>query len=97
PAFLAVVILTHCRHAFRQDQPWLLRHREDVDVGREAIGIVQRTDAHEGELRTRARIVAPQRDAALRAARDVLAVATRRWRHHHYGFAVRQLDAFGFD
>src|SRR6185437_14038625 len=36
-------------------------------------------------------------DAAMRATRDVLALAAVRRRHHHFGFAVLQFDGCGFD
>src|SRR6185437_9437915 len=69
----------------------------DVDVGREAIGVVERADTHERKQRACARIVAPQCDAAMRAARDVLSLAAVGRRHYLFRRAVRQLHGFGFD
>src|SRR5262249_20593923 len=44
-----------------------------------------------------ARIVAPERDAALRAARDLLSLAAVRGRVHDLGLAAQELHALGFD
>ena len=51
PVLAAAVVLRHRRHARRQDDPGLLAFCEDVDVGRAGIGVFQRADAHEAELR----------------------------------------------
>ena len=55
--------------------------------GRQTVGLVERADADELHERARARVMAPHRDPAARAARDVLALAACR----------RRVDQFRFD
>src|SRR6185312_1708245 len=97
PMLLPVVILRHRRHAGWQQHPWLLRGGEDVDVGRETIGIVQRAHAHEADRVAGTAVVTPQRDAAVRAAGDLLASAAVGRRRHPFGFAGQQEHPFRLD
>ena len=68
-----------------------------MDVGRQAVRLVERADAHEAHRVAGAGVVAPQRDAALRAARDLLALAAVRRRVDDVGLAVQQAHAVGLD
>ncbi len=97
PVRVAVVVLVRRGHAGRDHDPRLLRHREDVDVGRQAVGLVERADAHETHRVAGARIVAPDRDAAMRAAADLLSPAALGRRRHHVDFAMGELHAVGLD
>ena len=57
PIFGAVVILRYGRRARRKDHPRLLRRGEDVNVGRQPIGLVERSDAYEmNRVNTNARL-----------------------------------------
>lgn len=97
PGLPRVVVFGDCRRAFGQHDPGLLGGSEDVDVGRQAVGIVERADAHEAHGVAGTAIVAPHRDAARGAAPDLLAAAARRRRHHRLRLAAQQLDAIGLD
>src|SRR4051794_26746308 len=92
-----VVVLRHRWRSGRQEDPWLLRRREDVDVGRQPTRVVERADADEADRIAGAGIVAPHGDAAARAARDALAGAARRRRLDELGLAAQQLDAVRLD
>src|SRR5205085_11957403 len=75
PQLAEVVVLGDGRRTRGQDHPRLLAGGEDVHVGRESVGVVQSAHADEAGGLARACVMAPQRDAALRAARDLLALA----------------------
>ena len=96
PQRRAAVVLRDGRHAFGQQHPGLLRRREDVDVGRKVVRRVERAHADEAQLRIAA-VVAPQRDAAGRAARDALALAAVGRRVDEVGRPAQQLHAVGLD
>src|SRR5512132_906571 len=68
-----------------------------MDVRRQAIGIVERADAHEAHDVAAPAVIAPERDVAFRAARDLLADAAVRRRVHDDRLAVHELHALGFD
>src|SRR5450755_933571 len=97
PELLAVVILVDGDGARRQNDPRLLRARVDVDVGRQPIRLVQRADTDEAHGVAAAAIVAPDGDAASRAARDLLSGAALRWRHDDLGLTREDDDAVGLD
>jgi hypothetical protein len=67
-----------------------------VDVWRTEIRVVHRADANEPNGGTGLRIVAPNRNRAGRAARDVLALAARRGRHDDFRLTSGVHDAIGF-
>ena len=72
PVFSRIVVLPEPRrHILRQHHPWLL-HGEDMDVGRQAVRLVECTHAHEADRVSSPSIVAPQREVAGRAAQDLL-------------------------
>src|SRR5690242_2174689 len=75
PELRAVVVLRHRRRARRQYDPWLLRRGEDVNVGRQAVGLVQCADPHELESIAGAGVMRPQCDVARRTANDLLAAS----------------------
>ena len=63
-----------------------------MDIRRALAGIVHRADADEAHRRSRARIVAPDRDLASGAARDALALAAGRGRVDDLGLGLEVLD-----
>jgi hypothetical protein len=68
-----------------------------VNIGRQPIGFVERANSHESHHRACTGIVAPDRDAASRAARDLLAEAACRRRVDDFGLCSKVDDAIGFD
>jgi hypothetical protein len=68
-----------------------------MDIGREAIGIIERADANEAQGISRSGVVAPQGDAAVRTARDFLPLSAIGRRIHHFGLALQQDYAIGFN
>jgi len=68
-----------------------------MDIGRQAVGLVERADAHEADRLPGSRVVAPKRDAAFRAARDPLPLAARCRNIGRLGFALHKHDAVGLD
>jgi dihydrolipoamide dehydrogenase len=97
PILLPVVVLGHCRHPWGDDHPGLLARGEDVDAGRQQIGIVERADANEPHRGARPGVVAPHRDTARRAAKDLLSLAAVRRRVHHFRLALGEDHALGLD
>jgi len=97
PVLFPVVILGHRRHSLRKDHPRLLRLREYVNVRWQMIRLVQRSDANEAYQRARARIVAPERNPALRTTRDELAPAACRRRINPLRLARKSRDPVRFD
>src|SRR5262249_7998898 len=85
PDFLRVIEFGKRARARRQRDPWLLRRREDVNVGRKSVWLVERPHANEMERVTCASIVAPHRDLALRAAMEFVALAAFARRGHDLG------------
>ena len=75
PQLGSLVTLGHRRCARGQHDPRLLRGGEDVDVGWQAVGLVERADADEANGLSRARVVAPDGHPACRAASDALPLA----------------------
>ena len=69
PAFVQVVVLGHGHGTGGQHDPGLLGRREDVDVGRQVIGLVQRAHAHEAHQPVAA-VVAPARCGRRHSARS---------------------------
>jgi hypothetical protein len=97
PVVVPTIILPNRRNAFGQDHPGLLAFGEDVDFGRARVRILQRAGAHEAEFRSGARIDAPQRHLAHRAAADPLPLATERRRVDDLRRAGQELDPVGLD
>src|SRR5690606_33135830 len=60
-------------------------------------GLVERAHAHEADRVAGARVAAPDRDAALRAARDHLALAALGWREHDFRLFGERDDPIGLD
>ena len=75
PIFIAIVVLFDSGNARRQYDPRLLRTCKDVDVGRQAIRFVERTDADEAHRVARTGVVAPKGHAAVWTANDLLPFA----------------------
>src|SRR3546814_16810211 len=69
PAAFAIVVFLEGQGAFRQVQPGLLGGSVDVDVGRQAVGIVQRADAHAAVAVAGPGLVSPSCKAARREER----------------------------
>ncbi len=65
PVFAHVVEFGHGRHGGWDDHPGLLGRRIDVDVGRQAVRLVEGADADEADGIPALVVVAPQGDAAL--------------------------------
>ena len=81
--------------AGRQRHPWLLGGRENVNVRRTEIRVVHGTDA--GRTRQQpAPVIYPNRNAARRAASNLLTLAARRGRPDKFGLAGRVYDTIGF-
>jgi hypothetical protein len=72
PVLLAIVVLK----PWRQNHPGLFGRSENVYVRRQAVRFVERSDADKSYGRPCARVVAPDGDAALGAAGDLLAFTT---------------------
>ena len=81
--------------AGRQHHPLLLGRRENVDVRRTAIRVVEGADADEPDRGTGLRVVALNRDPASGAAGDLLALAARRGRRDDFGIASGVHDTIG--
>src|SRR5210317_1395183 len=68
PVLLQAVELLDRVAALGNDHPGLFRGRENVDVGRDAVSMLQGPDPDETDLVTESSVIAPQRDVAIRAA-----------------------------
>ena len=68
-----------------------------MDVRRQAIRLIQRTDPNKADRIPRPGIIAPQRDMAHRAAADLLALAAVGRRIDDFHFALQQHHPGGFD
>jgi hypothetical protein len=97
PVFVAIVVFSDSGPARRQDHPRLLRYREDMDIRRQAIWVIQRADANEIYNIAGARIVAPQSDMTRRTARDLLSLAAIRGRPYNVWRASQKNNAVSFD
>src|SRR6185437_7549556 len=95
PIAIAIVIVRDRGRAWRQYHPCLLGGLEYMDIGWQAIGFVQRADAHEENQVARSGVIAPECDPASRTADDLLALAAVRGRRHHLGLALEDDDAVG--
>jgi hypothetical protein len=83
------------RDRVRQLDPGHLRPREDVDVGRDARGIVER--AAPDEPHSRSAVLAEDRDLACGAAVDLLNAAVVARRFDRVRLGGEQLHAVGLD
>src|ERR1700686_297945 len=81
--------------AGRQRHPLLLGGRENVDVRRTAIRVVEGADADEPDRGTGLRVVAPNRDPAGRAAGNLLTFAARGGRRDDFRLASGVHDTIG--
>src|SRR2546427_10271205 len=97
PMLRAVVVLFDGGDIRRENDPRLLRRREDVDVGRQAIGLIERAYANKAHRIACAGVIAPQSDMAGWAAGDLLSLAAVRRRVYQFRLALQQDDAIGFD
>jgi len=95
PELPRVVVDVERRHPLRQRHPRLLRAGEDVDVGRDARGLVERPRTDERD--DRIAVVAVERDLALGTAEDGLRRAVVAEHLDQPGLARRELDAVGLD
>src|SRR5688572_9802447 len=94
---LAVVVLRHGGRACRQHDPGLFRGGKDVDVRRQGIRVVERADADKGHEAAGAGVVAPEGDAAARAARYRLALAAGGRRVDQFRLAAEERHAIRLD
>src|SRR4026209_1240542 len=78
-------------------RPSLLCRGEDVDVRRQTVRFIERTDANEANSVTASGVVAPNCDPAPRAAGDLLTLATIGRRIDDLNFSLEQLHAIGFN
>src|SRR6267378_3452771 len=97
PVLVALVVLLDRGHIRRKHDPELLRRSEDVDIGRQAIRLIERPDADEAHDIPAAAVVAPQGDTASRAAGDLLSLSAVRGGVHHLRLALQQNHAIGLD
>jgi len=68
-----------------------------VDVRRQTVRFIERTDANEADSVTGSSVVAPNCDPAPRAAGDLLSLATIGGRVDDLNFSLEQLHAIGFN
>jgi hypothetical protein len=68
-----------------------------VDVGRQAVGFVERTDANEADSVAGSSVVAPNSNAATRTAGDLLALATVGRGVDDLNFSLEYLHTIGFN
>src|SRR6267378_181100 len=97
PVLVALVVLLDRGHIRRKHDPELLRRSEDVDIGRQAIRLIERPNADEAHDIAPAAVVAPQGDTASRAAGDLLSLSAVRGSVHHLRLALQQDHAVGFN
>src|SRR5579864_616343 len=97
PVAPAVVVLAHRGRIGRQHDPRLLRRGENVNVGRKAIGVVERADAHELQRVACTRVMAPQRDVTVGTADDPLAAPAVRRRVDAHECTVQHFHPIRFD
>src|SRR5258708_283192 len=97
PQLRRLVKLGNRGRARRKHHPRLLRRGEDMNVRRQPIGLVERADADKFHSVAGARVMAPDRDVTLRAARDLLSLAAVRRRCDDFDVALEQRDAIAFD
>src|SRR5688572_30161941 len=97
PELRGPVVLRHRRRARRKDDPWLLGFSVDVDVRRQAIGLVERSDPYEADGIAGAGVVAPDGNAAPGAARDLLPLAAVGGRVDDFHLSGEKLNAISFD
>src|SRR5258708_19295361 len=93
PVSVSIVIFRDSGRVGWQDNPRLFRCGEDMYVGWQPVGFVQRTDPDEAHGWPGTRVVAPHRDSALGTPRDLLALAARGRRIHEFSFPPDQCDA----
>jgi hypothetical protein len=68
-----------------------------VDVRRQAVRFIERTDANEVDSVAGSSVVAPNRDATPRTAGDFLALATISWCVDNLNFSLEYLHTIGFN
>src|SRR6516225_1778392 len=96
PDFVDIVEFRDRLCAGWQRHPRLLGGRENVNVRWTEIRVVHGPDADEPNGGTGLRVVAPNRNLARRAARNLLTLAARRGRPDEFGFTGRVYDTIGF-
>jgi hypothetical protein len=68
-----------------------------VDVWRETVRFIERTDTNEADSVAGSSIVAPDCDATPRTAGNLLALATVRWCIDDFNFSLEQLHTIGLN
>src|SRR5262245_32202748 len=81
-----------CWNAVRQDHPRLLRGRVDVNIGRSARGIVERSHPYEMNVWAGLRIIAPHGHSTVVAAPENLTLAASTGERPLSQFAFKELD-----
>jgi len=97
PVLLALVVPGYRGSASRNDQPWLLRRSEDVDIGWQVVGFVECADADESNERASTRVMAPHSDATRGATGDLLTVATFGRCEDQLRLRTQHRDSIGLD
>src|SRR6267143_4918338 len=97
PDVASPVVLAHRARAGGDHHPGLFRLRVDVNVGTQAIRIIERPYAHEAQCVPRADVGTPQGHTADRAAGDLLALAAVARRHHELGASLKQHHPIGLN
>src|SRR6266536_2133452 len=97
PVHIAIIVFRDRRHTRRKHDPRLFRCSENMDVRRETIRSIERTDTNKLEERSGARVVTPDRDAAARAASYRLACTARRRGLDQLRLGGRVGNAIGLD
>jgi hypothetical protein len=92
PVFGWAVEFRDRRNAVRQDNPRLLRGRVDVNVRRNARGIVERSHPYEMNIRTCLRIIAPNGHSTVGAAPENLTLAAGTGERGSSRFAFQEFD-----
>src|SRR4030095_7166752 len=95
PELAGVVVIPERRRSLRQLEPLRFPPGVDVHVRLEGSRLVDRSDAHEPEIRLSS-VVAPDRGLTAGAAEDVVRTVLARHRHG-YRLAAEQFDRLRLD
>src|SRR5262249_46628295 len=82
PHVATLVVLLERTGSGRQHDPWLPGLRIDVNVGPEAVWLIERPDAYKAHEVPQSAVVTPDRHATHRTAGDDLALAARAGGRH---------------
>ena len=97
PHLLALIRPFPRRYPLRQHNPGLLARSKQMHIGRTAIRTIERAHPHEPKPQSLLMVMTPDRDAAPRTPRDLLAVSALRLRHDHVRRCGQVGDALGLD